>query len=193
MSLFQLRDEPGASGHGHGHSGGSSSNSSTGGGHGHDGGEGHGHGGGDPNRRLGHMLTLLYPKQAVYLVVSFLFLVTLINVVSSIYTRYAIRRLRGGSQGSGSNRRISHDNEAQSSTRPIGVVDVRRLPQALLNLTRILAFRITIPVGFGVRLTSAEVLIPACHFAALMTWEFINCKPSYLKNNNKLSESIYKA
>lgn len=171
MSLLRLRASPGPPSHDQGHGGETGGNSTIGGGHGPVHGEG-----GDPNRRLSHLLVQLYPKYAVYLLVSFIFLATFINFTSSAYTRYVIWRSRDGTRRSGDSRPgRAVDGEAQSSYPTRRNVSLRRLPHAFLNLTRILAFRVTIPVGFGVHLTSTEILIPAAHFAVLMIFEFINC------------------
>lgn len=131
-------------------------------------------------KKLANRLTYSYPVYAVYLVVSFIFLATVINVTSTTYTRFLIRRRRslgGVSDGHGSVAGSVKEAEAGGRS-PVrtGRASIRRLPHAVLNFFRIVAFRVTIPVGFGVCFTTAEVVIPAGYFTALMTFEFINCQ-----------------
>ncbi len=49
-----------------------------------------------------------------------------------------------------------------------------KLSLAVLSQTRIIAFRLSVPVGFGSRVTFAELIASAAYLAALLTWEFIN-------------------
>lgn len=131
-------------------------------------------------KKLANRYTYSYPVYAVYLIVSFIFLATVINVTSVAYTRYLIRRRRILSDVSDSPTSPS-DKEAEAGARlPLrtGRASIRLLPHAVLNFFRIAAFRATVPFGFGVYFTTAEVVIPAGYFIALMTFEFINCQSS---------------
>ncbi|KAJ7907542.1 iron reductase [Mycena leptocephala] len=117
----------------------------------------------DPDRIPRIALTNLYPKQVWYFLATFIALVTVCNFVSK-FNAYLARQYahRGTATASVSARRISW----------------RRLPLALLNLWRIVAFRWSLTfnlAGAGVYTFSvADFLVAGMYITVLFTWTFIN-------------------
>lgn len=104
----------------------------------------------DPNRSIRAALSAKYPKQVWYLLASFLTLVSLCHFASLLLSR--VQRNRVGS----------------SSRR--GAISLRRIPLALVNLFRVLAFRWTVPIGSSHSLNFAEVFLTMAYIAVLFAW-----------------------
>ncbi|KAI8973097.1 iron reductase [Trametes punicea] len=103
-----------------------------------------------------------YPHQLWWLMTSFVVLFSLCHFVSLALLRYSSRRRASGEQS--------------GSTKPLSAprFSWRRLPLALVNAFRVVAFRWTLPFGQWHDLTLAEVLTACAYVVALFTWAFIN-------------------
>jgi hypothetical protein len=106
----------------------------------------------DLQRRNARLLT--YPKQVVYFIVSFIALISLCHFLSMFY-HFIIRN------------RI-HEWKRRTS------VSLTRLPAAVADSFRALAFRWTIPVGSSHELNFVEVGLTFAYMAVLYTWAFVN-------------------
>ncbi|KAF9478931.1 hypothetical protein BDN70DRAFT_879320 [Pholiota conissans] len=102
-----------------------------------------------------------YPKQILYLLASFTALLTIIHFASLTH-RYLTRR------------RIYPSRKASDAEH--APVQLQRLPLALADSLRALAFRWTVPIGFGYTLNVAEVFLAAAYMAIMFTWTFVNTK-----------------
>lgn len=109
-----------------------------------------------------------YPKQLWYFLVSFIFFIGLCQFTSFILAKYSKRRRTRSPPVDVENR--------QGATKH--VVSLRRIPSALVNLFRIIAFRSTVHFGAGYSLNLAEVALTCIYIVALFVWTFINCKPA---------------
>jgi len=120
----------------------------------------------DPNRALRIARSSAYPKELWYLVVCVLFLASIGHLFSVLWS---IRRVR-------QNRRSIKDGNVSSPevTVPNARISLRRLPLAVVNAFRIVAFRWTISLGGSLRANLTEAFIVVGYLAALLTWEFIN-------------------
>ncbi|OCH91755.1 iron reductase [Obba rivulosa] len=108
----------------------------------------------------------VYPHQVWYLVGGFIALVALFHWVS-----WAVAQLSKKSRSQ--EQHTTKDVEAGAKS-PSGRFSVRRLPLALVNLYRIVAFRCTLQIGNTYTLNLAEVFVTCAYIAALFTWNFIN-------------------
>ncbi len=106
-----------------------------------------------------------YPRQLWWFVTCFIALVALCQFVSWVMTKRAARRP--------SSQRRTPDSEggATSGTRRISW---RRLPLALLNTYRVVAFRWTLNIGQSFTLTFAELFIVCAYIVALYVWSFVS-------------------
>lgn len=109
-----------------------------------------------------------YPKQVIYFVVSFIFVVSLWNAISIIRNYLLIHSVKANGR--------AIDSEAQATARATGRASIRRVPQAIVSFFRVMALRKTIPYGFERHITFAEVFIPLMYLMAIITWDFVNCK-----------------
>ena len=55
------------------------------------------------------------------------------------------------------------------------IIQYRRLPAAMLNAFRAIAFRWTIPIGNTYTLNLAEVFLTAAYIALVFAWTLVNC------------------
>ena len=69
-------------------------------------------------------------------------------------------------------RRVPHHF---SAPRTRDVIQIRRLPAALMHTFRVIAFRWTISLGDSYTLNFAEVFMTAGYIAILFAWSFANC------------------
>ena len=97
---------------------------------------------------------LAYPKQVLYLIASFIALISLCHFLSMVYNFVTRKRVHGW------NKRTA--------------VSLIRVPAALLDSLRSLTFRWTIPVGPSHELNVAEVGLTLGYMAVLFTWTFVN-------------------
>ncbi|KAH7925260.1 hypothetical protein BV22DRAFT_1011594 [Leucogyrophana mollusca] len=103
----------------------------------------------------------LYPRQNWYCLAVFIFVVACFQWGSFLHSKFARRR------------RSSSDVEHTSS--PIRhAPSLRRVPLALVNVYRVIAFRWTLEVGESYTLNMAEVFVTIGYIALLLIWTFIN-------------------
>ena len=97
---------------------------------------------------------LAYPKQVLYFVVSFIALISLCHFLSMFYHFIFQKRI--------------HEWKRRTN------VSLTRLPAAVADSFRALAFRWTVPVGSSHELNFAEVGLTLGYMAVLYTWTFVN-------------------
>ena len=97
---------------------------------------------------------LSYPKQVLFLIASFIALISLCHFFSMFY-HFIIRK------------RI-HEWKRRTT------VSLTRLPAAVADSFRALAFRWTVPVGSSHELNFVEVGLTFAYMAVLYTWAFVN-------------------
>ncbi|KAJ7486431.1 iron reductase [Mycena galericulata] len=115
----------------------------------------------DPDRIPRIALANLYPKQVWYFLAVFIALVSAWHFVSTLHgywTRQDAPREKGVPRRHGAS--------------------WRRLPLAILNLSRTMTFRWSITLAGGYTLSVADVLLATMYIAVLFTWTFINSKNS---------------
>jgi ferric-chelate reductase len=111
----------------------------------------------DPNKAIRIARFFAYPKQILYLLASFIFLVSLLHYLALAH-RYFTRR------------RVYPERKATDAQH----VSWGRLPAAVVDSLRALAFRWTVPLGFGYTLNLAEVGLTVGYIGVLFTWTFVN-------------------
>ncbi|KAF8998384.1 ferric reductase NAD binding domain-containing protein [Cyathus striatus] len=109
----------------------------------------------DPDKVIRVARFFSYPKQVLYFVASFIALISLFHFASLAFT-YATRK------------------RALKPFSPRSSVSVLRLPKAVSELFRIVAFRCVVPVGSSYTLNVAEVFLAAAYMATLFTWTLVN-------------------
>ena len=97
---------------------------------------------------------LAYPKQIIYFIASFIALISICHFFSIFY-RFIIRK------------RIYEWKKRAT-------VSLTRLPAAVADSFRTLAFRWTVPVGSSHELNFVEVGLTLAYMAVLYTWTFVN-------------------
>ena len=97
---------------------------------------------------------LSYPKQILYLVGTLLILVSLCHFFSIFYQFITRKRVHGWKQRSS--------------------VSLQKVPAAVIDSFRTIAFRWSIPIGSSHELNLAEVALTLGYMAILYTWTFIN-------------------
>ena len=111
-----------------------------------------------------------YPKQVLYLIASFIALISLGHFLSMFY-HFIIRK------------RI-HEWKTRTT------VSLTRLPAAVTDSLRALAFRWTVPVGSSHELNFVEIGLTLAYMAVLYTWAFINSMLHLWLLRNTISHSI---
>ncbi|RDB30601.1 Ferric/cupric reductase transmembrane component 1 [Hypsizygus marmoreus] len=111
----------------------------------------------DPDKPIRIARFFSYPDQVLYLVASFIGLIVLCHFASLIYT--VSRRGKA----------VSRPSSGQQ-----GRILWKRLPIALLDTFRAIAFRWTVPVGRFHTLNVAELFLTAAYTAVLFTWTLVN-------------------
>ncbi|ETW78228.1 hypothetical protein HETIRDRAFT_120102 [Heterobasidion irregulare TC 32-1] len=112
------------------------------------------------------LLANKYPKEVWYFIACFIFLVGIGNVGSRLLAR---RRQTA----------VPRDSEDRNGPAR-GAIAFRRLPLAVVNAYRILAFRCTVPIGNKYTLNVAELLITATYIIILFVWSLINSQLCFL-------------
>ncbi|KAF7419213.1 hypothetical protein PC9H_001799 [Pleurotus ostreatus] len=107
-----------------------------------------------------------YPWQLWWCLAVFFFLVSSLQLASHLCNKIAVARSKTRSVGDG------EPPGQLSSTR--SVWSLRKLPTAVVNGYRVMAFRWTIDFGRGYVLNVAEVVLTIVYIVALFTWSFIN-------------------
>jgi ferric-chelate reductase len=121
----------------------------------------------DKARRRAHAIQ--YPKNAWIVVGSIIALVAVCHWVGLLWTYTFARRSQYTSttaQSSNNTRRSRGSNAIQWS----------RLPIALTNVFRVVAFRWTIPIGNDHTLNAMEIFLLCAYIAIVYTWAFVNCE-----------------
>ena len=113
---------------------------------------------------------LAYPKQVLYLVASFIALISLYHFFSMFY-HFIIRK------------RV-HEWKRRTT------LSLTRLPAAVTDSFRTLAFRWTVPVGSSHELNFVEVGLTLAYMAVLYTWTFVNSMLHLLPLRNAHLNSI---
>lgn len=119
----------------------------------------------DPNRAIRRGRAREYPKQLGYFIGACVALVALWHLCTLISAYIASRR-----------RSPRIRTPATTRTR----LKIRRLPLAIVNSFRAIAFRRTLTIGTLYTFTYSELFLAAGYTAALFTWSFINCLYLYL-------------
>lgn len=96
-----------------------------------------------------------YPLQVLYFIASFIVLISLCHFFF-LFNQFITRK------------RV-HDWKRRCT------VSLRRVPAAVIDSFRTLAFRWTIPIGSSRELSLAEAALTLGYMAALFTWTFVNC------------------
>ena len=124
----------------------------------------------DTDDDLQNARILTYPKQVLYLIASFIALISLCHFLSLFY--HSIIRKR------------SHEWKRRTT------VSLTRLPAAAADSFRTLAFRWTVPVGSSHELNFVEMGLTLAYMAVLFTWTFVNCTLRLFPSRNANSHSI---
>lgn len=110
----------------------------------------------DPDKAIRISRFFSYPKQVLYLVASFIALVSLCHFISLAY-RFAIRF------------RVYPTTRTPFS--------LRRFPTAVIDSLRAIAFRWTVPIGSSHTLNLAEVGMTLGYTGVVLSWTFVNSMP----------------
>lgn len=125
-------------------------------------------------KALRKLLTKEYPLYSIYLVVSLLFALTLLNILSSLWVAFtvrSVRRRRNGIQREKQEKVSDLENMSSTSSRGISL---RRIPLAILEAIRIATFRVVLPV-FSVRYTMSEVFVGLGYLFVMLFFTFYRC------------------
>ncbi|KZT06684.1 iron reductase [Laetiporus sulphureus 93-53] len=104
-----------------------------------------------------------YPKEVWYFVACFIFVVILGQLGSWVVSRVSSRKR--------TNSTVDAEAGAETSLRQFSV---RRIPSAIVNAYRVIAFRWTLGFGSSYTLNLAEVFVTCAYIIALFIWEFVN-------------------
>ncbi|KAH9896468.1 iron reductase [Cubamyces lactineus] len=110
----------------------------------------------NPDKTIRKARASAYPHQLWWLIASFIGFIAIIHFGSWAAEKYSARQRPA--QRPASTRRVSW----------------RRIPLALVNAYRVVAFRWTVKFGPWRTLTLAEVFITCAYIVALYTWAFVN-------------------
>ncbi|KAH7908727.1 ferric reductase NAD binding domain-containing protein [Hygrophoropsis aurantiaca] len=108
----------------------------------------------------------LYPKEAWYCLATFIFVVSCFNWGSTLHSKFARSKPISEKE---------HDpdievNQSNIRHRP----SLRRLPAAIVNAYRVIAFRWTLEFGKTYTLNLAEIFVTVAYIAFLLVWTFVN-------------------
>ncbi|KAF8155465.1 ferric reductase NAD binding domain-containing protein [Crassisporium funariophilum] len=109
----------------------------------------------DPDKAIRIARFFSYPKQVLYLIASFIALISLCHFIAAAY-QYATRK------------RVYQRTDARTA------VSLRRIPAAAADSFRAIAFRWTIPIGASHTLNLAEVGLTVGYIGVLLSWTFVN-------------------
>lgn len=117
----------------------------------------------NPDKAIRYQRTEDYPHEVWFFLACLLGLVIIFRFLAFVCSKVFRRRLP-----------LSQDPEKVSNSQPTSrVFSFQNLPLALVNVVRIVAFRLTLDFGsFSINLT--EVVLTLMYIAALFTWTFIN-------------------
>lgn len=120
----------------------------------------------DPNRVLRVWRANNYPKQMWYMLGIILFSLALIHAVRQIRVWYVARKYKSAPAGQGE---LATNVLSTRST-------WTRYPSAVVNVSRIVLYRLTFPLGGGNVMNFAEVALVCGYITAVFLWEFLNSK-----------------
>ena len=124
----------------------------------------------DTDEDLQSARILAYPKQILYFIASFIALISLCHFFSVFYHFITRKRV--------------HEWKRRTT------VSLTRLPAAVADSFRALAFRWTVPVGLSHELNFVEVGLTLAYMAVLYTWAFVNSMLYLFPLRNAYSHSI---
>ena len=110
----------------------------------------------NPDKVIRKVRTSSYPKQVLYLIASFIAFISLCHFFSLFY------------------KFLDHRKRTCGSKRRTFTLSLTRLPAAVTDSFRTLAFRWTVPVGSSYELNFAEVGLILGYMAVLFSWTFVN-------------------
>jgi hypothetical protein len=113
-------------------------------------------------------------------VAAFIGLCTLCQLASYLYIRFFLRNRNASSPSS----RLQSSDPEKKWKQPAGAFfpsaaltarrSLRRIPIAILNSYRVIAFRMNVTFFSSYTVNFAEVFVTIAYLAALFTWTFIN-------------------
>ncbi|KAG2151663.1 ferric reductase NAD binding domain-containing protein [Suillus bovinus] len=103
-----------------------------------------------------------YPDQVWYTIAVFLFVVGCFQWGSLLHSKFARRRHHESDEETGTTNDIQYK------------VSLRRIPLAIVNAYRVVAFRWTLEIGQSYTLNMAEVFTTVAYIALLLIYAFIN-------------------
>lgn len=105
-----------------------------------------------------------YPQQVWYTLAAFLFVVGCFQWGSFLHSKFARRGHR------------ESDEETAVTNGVHQKFSLRRIPLAVINFYRVVAFRWTLEIGQSYTLNMAEVFVTVAYIALLLIYAFINSK-----------------
>jgi len=125
----------------------------------------------NPDKVISNARIIDYPHQLWFFIASFIALVACLQFISFLHGKYSRKNTRRTASS-------AVDPEASpnqtSTVHSHGQLQLRRLPIAIINTFRIIAFRTTLNIGQSYTLNLAEIAITIMYISALFTWGFIN-------------------
>ncbi|KAG2034820.1 ferric reductase like transmembrane component-domain-containing protein [Suillus americanus] len=103
-----------------------------------------------------------YPEQVWYTIAAFLFIVGCFQWGSFVHSKFARRRHYESDEETATTNDIQHK------------FSLRRIPLAIINFYRVVAFRWTLEIGQSYTLNMAEVFVSVTYIALLLIYAFIN-------------------
>lgn len=100
----------------------------------------------------------LYPNEIWYGIALFIFILAVFNWTSILYSKLT---------------RSARTAAPEPSART-AALSFRRLPLALVNAYRVIAFRWTLNIGSTLSLTGAEMMLTVAYIIYVYTWALIN-------------------
>ncbi|EPQ59825.1 hypothetical protein GLOTRDRAFT_71520 [Gloeophyllum trabeum ATCC 11539] len=119
-----------------------------------------------------------YPKEIWWFIVCLIAVVSLCHIGNLLLSKW--RQWRQSSRKT--------DPERQGSTLRRGAVYVTRIPLALVNVYRVLAFRCTLQIGSSYSLCLADVFLTCTYIAIIFGWALTNTTDL---EHKKFDESFY--
>jgi hypothetical protein len=114
---------------------------------------------------------IAYPEQVWYALAVFLFVVGCFQWGLSLHSKFARRRQHESDEETVSNH-VHHK------------FSLRRIPLALINFYRVIAFRWTLEIGQTYTLNMAEIFVTLGYIALLLTYTYINSESSAHTRSN---------
>lgn len=106
-----------------------------------------------------------YPHHILYVITCFVIVVAVFQLFSRLHSR----RSRGRPPI-----QKRDPEETDAAVLPTHRVSLRRLPLAILNAFRIVAFRWTLQLGQSYALSLADVFLAVAYIVIIFTWTFMN-------------------